>query len=151
MIQFAHKYVVPVLYTLLWGIGVLLCGKEIASDNATLKTLTYGNFFVSVFYIYVIFLLECFVAFFDKALENIKAQFNVGLLFLLCIILLNVGITLWMSFSYIFENKTCADNFWWIIGLMIGLKCISSFFLNNVNLFMVKIHINTKKSDYKPT
>lgn len=94
MTQFAHKYMIPLLYTILWAVGIYLCGKEIASDNNVFKDLTYGSFFVSVFYIYVIFILECFVVFFDKALENIKSQFTVGLIFLLCGILLDVGITL---------------------------------------------------------
>ena len=149
MTQFAHKYMIPLLYTILWAVGIYLCGKEIASDNIVFKDLTYGSFFVSVFYIYVIFILECFVVFFDKALENIKSQFTVGLIFLLCGILLDVGIALWMCFSYIFENKSCAEYFWWIIGLMVFLKLLSSFFSNNIKLFMVKMHIDTKKSDFK--
>lgn len=149
MTQFAHKYLIPLLYTLLWSIGIYLCGNEIDSDNSIFRNLTYGNFFVAVFYIYIVFILECFVAFFDKALENIKSQFNVGLIFLLGIILLDVGVTLWLCFSYIFENKSCADYFWWIIVMMIFLKFLTSFFSNNINLFMVKMHIDTKKSDFK--
>lgn len=54
MTQFAHKYMIPLLYTILWAVGIYLCGKEIASDNIVFKDLTYGSFFVSVFYIYVI-------------------------------------------------------------------------------------------------
>lgn len=146
MTEVAHKYFIPLLYTILWVAGILLCGKEIASDNEVLKNLSYGNFFISVYYIYVVFILECVIAIFDKALENIRSQFNVWLLILLCVILLNVGLTLWFSFSYIFENDACA--FWCIIILMISLKFISAFFSNNIHLFMVKFHLGTKTSDF---
>lgn len=148
MSQFTHKYIVPLLYTVLWGIGILLCGREITSDNMVLSHIKYGNFFVAVFYIYVVFLLECLVGLFDKAIENLKVQFNVNLIFFLCVILLDISFTLWLSFMFIFENEEYAICFIGIIGLMLCLKLMSSLFSNNVDKFMVKLHIDTIQSAF---
>ena len=141
-----HRYVVPLLYTLLWIIGILLCGREISSSNKILSQLEYGDFFVAVFYIYVIFLFECVVGIFDKAIEHSKKQYTVNLLYLLCMILVNVALTLWLCFRYIFENDTCSKYFWYVIICMSILKLISCFFSNNITTFFVKIHINTLNS-----
>ncbi len=148
MSQFTHKYIVPLLYTILWGIGILLCGREMASSNVILSHIKYSNFFVAVFYIYVVFLLECLVGLFDKAIDNLKAQFNVNLIFLLCMILLDISFTLWLSFLFIFENEESAACFVGVIVLMLCLKLMSSWFSNKVDKFVVKIHIDTIQSAF---
>ncbi len=150
MSQFARRHIVPLLYTLLWSIGLLLCGREFTSHNMVWVYLEHGTFFIAVLYIYVVFLLECFLGLFDKALEHLKAQFNVNLLFFFCAILIDIGCTLWLSFLFIFENEAYSEYFVYILTLMMFLKLLTSWFSNNIDKFMVKLHIDTIQSVFVP-
>lgn len=149
MIKFkdiSHKYIVPITYTLLWGLGLLLCGVEMGFDEDVLNGLENGRFFVGALVIYVIFIMECVVAFIDTALTNLKSQFNVNLLFLLIVILLNLGVTLLLSGLFIFRNTEYSQLIWLLLAMMMLMKLTGTFFANNINIFMVKLHSDTKTS-----
>ena len=105
--------------------------------------------FYAAFSIYIVFLFEAVIAIFDKALQERESQFNVNVLFYIGGILLNLGVTLWLTYTYLFSNNENAYFVVFIVFMMLIIKYATSFFDNATDLFLVKLHVNVENSTYK--
>lgn len=147
--QFTHKYLIPIGYTLICGLSIF-CAKDIF-DTEKFKQLHLNNseLFEIAFPIYVIILLESVLGILDKALKKVDAQFNIKLLYYLCFIILNIGFTFWLTLKYVLGNSGGAVSF--IIALMLLMKLVTTFFINNTCVFMVDYYVETRQApEIKP-
>ncbi|MDE6009068.1 MAG: hypothetical protein K2G90_07660 [Muribaculaceae bacterium] len=144
-----HYYVIPALNTILWGISILYLGKIIDPEGIKVLNLEYNDVFYAAFSIYIVFLFEAVIAIFDKALQERESQFNVNVLFYIGGILLNLGVTLWLTYTYLFSNNENAYFVVFIVFMMLIIKYATSFFDNATDLFLVKLHVNVENSTYK--
>ena len=136
-ISIMNKYITPLLLTILWGLALYLCIFELWDSTVT-SNLINGKAFIGISSVYIVFLFESVIYFFDSAITHLKRQFNVNLVFLLCSIILLITITLFLSYLFIFNNSDCSNLLWGIFFCMITQKMLNSFYCNNIELFLIE-------------
>lgn len=140
-----HKHIIPILYTLIWGVGLYSCSW----DWELLPTLTtYSNTVQGITVIYLIFMAECIVALWDVAYCHKRATFNVHIIYWLILFVLNVLITLILTILFF----RCSE-FSYPIGFLICismtlLKYLNVYFTNNTDKYLHPIIINTYSSTF---
>lgn len=93
-----HNIFVPMAITVLWVIGLVLSVMDIQVFNVDKK-------FDTICVVYLIFLLETTIHFFDIAARNSKTDFSAKIVLLFSFVIFNIVIAIVVSLFYIrFKN-----------------------------------------------
>lgn len=144
--ELVHRIYIPLLYTLIWGLGILVCFSDLQFfPNALLiapQTLT------GICTIYMLFMFECIINLADIAYTKRQEQFNVNFVWWMCGFVLNVFMTLLLCVIFLnSETETFTFGTYLEIGiimlLMGGLKFMNVYVTNNIDEFMRPLKFNT--------
>lgn len=143
-IKIIHQGVVPVLHTIIWAIGILACFQLFFNNWTLLNTLADGPIFLGVITIYFVYLLEIVLNLLDTALVNNKYRLRSSLLYLVAWFVFNIGLTFWLSLSFMNKSLVSTSDhsakiiLYWIVGAAILLKLTDLLFSKNTEFFMHK-------------
>lgn len=141
-IKLLHKLIVPILHTIIWTIGILACFQLFFNNWTFLHKLTNGPIFLGIITIYFVYLLEFVLNLLDTALVNNKYKLKSSLLYLVAWFVVNIGLTFWLSLSFMNKsllsaNDPAAQNIlYWIVATAVSLKLTDLLFAKNTEIFM---------------
>lgn len=138
-----HKYIVPILYVLLWSIGIISIGEKIINSlGFDAKNLVYRKYFLDALTIYVLFVFEFGISIIDTSILNAKTKTQYGkfLNFLICIIGIDLIITTICCSVFMLYLPKSVIMFSIVFSLMVALKGFSILFEQNKDA-LDNIHI----------
>lgn len=138
-----HRYVVPVLHTLLWGVGLVfsLFGNRLFS----FVTLTAEHEVLSWAFwnVYVIFVFEYLIVVFDQKICHNRAHFKSNVLWML---IRFVFVTIGVVMSWVLYDKVRCDGLSPYLLSMIFFACWQKLeemsFSNNIEKYLDKGNVN---------
>lgn len=142
-----HKYVIPILYTLLWALGIYSATWDWGISALHLPfnpKLVEGAFIV-----YLTFMVECVISLIDVVAVNKTKQFNIKLIYWLIFFISNVTLTIITSFV-LFRYKgeyTCVLAFG-VLFFMCSLKYMHLSLTNNIDTYMEPVQFHTYISTF---
>lgn len=142
-----HKQLVPILYTLLWGISIYACTWDWGLSKLDLPI---DNKWVEgACAIYIAFMIECIINLFDFAYMHKTKLFNINFIYWIIKFVGNVIITLILAILFLkFKDISNIIGFIMILS-MCWLKYINVSFANNNEDYMEPIRLNTYISTLK--
>lgn len=138
-INIIHRFVVPIIHTIIWAIGILSCFQLLFDQWSFLKNVNNGSVFLGIITVYFVYLMEIFLTLLDTALIYIENKFKANLLCLLAWFIINIGTTFWLSISFIGQSltPTATNNLLYgIVATAISLKLSEILFAKNQKSFM---------------
>lgn len=133
------KYSIPTLYTIVWGLGIVLSLYNIVPVQNISRT----NIVLSAAIIYIVFLLELFISYIDVGFSYRSNAFSSKLSTMFGFLILDIVITISFGIAYLIYDGT--EKLYFLILSMCGLKYTSCYFSRNTSYF-----IYTTKKLYKP-
>lgn len=141
-INIIHRFVVPIIHTIIWTIGILSCFQLLFDQWSFLENVPNGHAFLGVITIYFVYLMEMFLALLDTALINKEEKFRANLLCPIAWFIINIGTTFWLSISFIGHSlmPNASNNLLYaIVATVILLKLSELLFTKNQESFMHKM------------
>lgn len=140
-----HKHIVPVLYTLLWGVGIYSCSWD---WKLFPDFVTYSNAVQGITVIYLIFMAESIVGLLDMAYCHKKEVFNVHIIYWLMMFVSDVFVTLLLTVILLKGDGTSCMTGLFICLSMMFLKYININIANNIDWYLSPLCIKTYVSTF---
>lgn len=139
----------PAANTIICALGILIPVYVIRTEDFRQLGLCPNNvsFFLSLFVVYLISILQSLVDILDLAIRESKEQYKVTLLYYMSFVIADMGATLWFTVLFLLNNSIA--DLWTLFGLTLALAAANTFFSRNSNVFMVSYHNETKVSRFK--
>lgn len=139
----------PAANTIICALGILIPVYVIRTEDFRQLGLCPNNvsFFLSLFVVYLISILQSLVDILDLAIRKSKEQYKVTLLYYMSFVIADMGATLWFTVLFLLNNSIA--DLWTLFGLTLALAAANTFFSRNSNVFMVSYHNETKVSRFK--
>ena len=141
-IKLLHRLIVPILHTIIWTIGILACFQLFFNNWSFLHKLVNGPIFLGIITIYFVYLLEFVLNLMDTALVNNRFKLKSSLLYFVVWFVVNIGLTFWLSLSFINKSLLSASDpsskniLYWIVATAVSLKLTDLLFSKNTEIFM---------------
>lgn len=136
-------------YAIVSALGILAPLHLIGTEDFRRFNLSEAgvNFFVTVFVLYIISLAQSVIDILDLAFKYPRKQFTIKILYYMCFVIVDMGLTLWFTLKYLLSDES--GFLWTLFGLTLILILGITFFSHNSLIFMVNYHNKTKRSCLK--